>query len=102
MVAVGGAAVEPVDDVVDLEVAVVGAAGDAAALVAEGDEAAGAVGDEVAGAADRDGQAVGGEHGAEQAVAADVAANGVGEAGSGGVDGAAGVEVEVDPEPVAS
>ena len=56
---VGDTAVLPVDDVVDFDEAVGGAARDAAAAVAKFDDAAGAVRDDVLRAPDRDGMPFG-------------------------------------------
>ena len=63
---VGGAAVLPVDDVVDLDEPVRGAAGDAAAAVAAFDDAAGPVRDDVLRTTDREREAVVFEHDRDQ------------------------------------
>jgi hypothetical protein len=78
----GVAVVFPVDDVVDLDVGLAVAAGDAAAAVAVFDEAADAAGDDAVGAADLDGVAFGVPHGGDVAVAGEVPAQGVGEGGA--------------------
>ncbi len=100
---VGGATVLPVDDVVYFQHVAVGAAGHSAVLVAQDDEAAGAFGDDAPGASDRDRYRIVDEGGGDQSVASDVAGDGVGEASASVVGGGAvGVEVDVDPEPVAA
>ena len=100
---VGGAVVFPVDDVVHLDVVGDGAAGDAAALVAQDHEAAGAQRDHALGASDGDGDRVVDEHRGDEAVAGDVAADGVGDGGVVVVAaGAVGAQVDVDAEAFAS
>jgi len=100
---VGGSVVFPVDDVVDLEVVGLVAAGDGAGLVAAQHDEAGALRDHALCATDRNRHVVSEEHGREQPVAGDVLADRVGQGPPACVAGArVGVEVDVDAEPVAS
>lgn len=94
---VGGAAIAPVDDVVDLDVAVGGAARHPAAAVAAFDDAAGAIGDDALGATDRERHAVALPHRLHDHVTQQVIDDRGGELPAvGGGDRAVG-DVEVDP-----
>ena len=102
---VGGAAEQPVHDVVDVEVVARTAPRHAAGVVAVQDEAAQALGHDALGAADGGRAGIGGEHRAEQAVAREVVADDVGQRGAVRPrrrHRRARVEEQVDPEALAA
>jgi hypothetical protein len=94
----GGAVLVPVDDVVDFDDAVVGAAGDPAALVAQHDDPPCAFGDEVLGSSEVERDPVVFPDGLDDPVAADLVADAVGDPDPGRGECVAGGGVEVDPD----